>query len=101
MREAPPRQRQGIATISFRSTAGGLAGLALFLLAAPTLIVVIVSFTSGLSLRFPPPGFSLRWYVALSQDWQLQFAAWNSFKVALAATVLSVVLGVGAALATC
>ena len=52
---SPVRQRQGLATASFRSAAGGLAAAALFLLAAPTLIVVIVSFTSGLSLRFRRP----------------------------------------------
>ena len=86
-------------TFSFKAVMAVLSAIAIVLLIAPSLIVVIVSFTSAYSLRFPPPGFSLRWYVALSQDWQLQFAAWNSFKVALAATVLSVVLGVGAALA--
>jgi putative spermidine/putrescine transport system permease protein len=95
----PQRQRSGIAAISFRSTAGGLAGVALFLLAAPTLIVVIVSFTSGLSLRFPPPGLSLRWYQSLADSWQLQFAARNSLMVGVLATSVSVLLGVPAALA--
>jgi putative spermidine/putrescine transport system permease protein len=86
-------------SFSFKAVMYALSTLAVVLLIAPSLIVVIVSFTSAYSLRFPPPGFSLRWYMALSQDWQLQFAAWNSFKVALVATVLSVMLGVGAALA--
>jgi putative spermidine/putrescine transport system permease protein len=96
---APARQRSGLATTSFRSAAGGLAALALFLLAAPTLIVVIVSFTSGLSLRFPPPGLSLRWYQSLADSWQLQFAARNSLMVGVLATSVSVLLGVPAALA--
>ena len=61
-------------------------------------MVLIVSFTSGLSLRFPPPGLSLRWYAALADASGLQFAAWNSLKVAGAATALSLVLGVAAAL---
>ena len=82
----PARQRIGWEAISFRIVMGGLAGLALVLLLAPTLVVLIVSFTSGLSLRFPPPGLSLRWYVALGDAWQLQFAAWNSLKVAAATT---------------
>ena len=86
-------------TFSFKAVMAVLSAIAIVLLIAPSLIVVIVSFTSAYSLRFPPPGFSFRWYVALSQDWQLQFAAWNSVKVALVATILSVVLGVGAALA--
>src|ERR1700710_2328340 len=96
---SPVRQRQGLATASFRSAAGGLAAAALFLLAAPTLIVVIVSFTSGLSLRFPPPGLSLRWYQSLAESWQLQFAAGNSLKVGVLATSVAVLLGVPAALA--
>jgi putative spermidine/putrescine transport system permease protein len=96
---APVRQRHGLAALTFRSTAGVLAALALFLLAAPTLIVVIVSFTSGLSLRFPPPGLSLRWYASLADSWQLQFAARNSLMVGVVATALAVLFGVPAALA--
>ena len=75
----------------------GFAAVALLLL--PTLVVVIVSFTSGFSLRFPPTGYSLRWYAALLDAWQLHFAATNSFKIALWTTALSVLLGVAAALA--
>src|SRR3954452_25404126 len=85
--------------LTVRGSAGTLAGLALFLLAAPTLIVVIVSFTSGLSLRFPPPGLSLRWYESLADSWQLQFAARNSLLVGVLATALAVLLGVPTALA--
>jgi putative spermidine/putrescine transport system permease protein len=96
---APPRRRIGTAAFSFWLAAGCLAGLALILLAAPTLIVVTVSFTSGLSLRFPPPGLSLRWYYSLANSWQLQFATGNSLKVGVLATSVAVVLGVPAALA--
>ncbi len=98
MGERPARRRVGWEAISFRVVMGTLAGLAIVLLAAPTVVVLVVSFTSGLSLRFPPPGYSLRWYVALGDAWQLQFAAWNSLKVAAATTVLSVGLGVAAGL---
>ena len=89
----------GLDRAGFRLVGGVLAGLALLLLLAPTVGVVVVSFTSGLSLRFPPPGLSLRWYAALADAWQLQFAAWNSLKVAATATILSTGLGVAAALA--
>jgi putative spermidine/putrescine transport system permease protein len=61
-------------------------------------VVLIVSFTSGFSLRFPPPGYSLRWYAALLDAWQLHFAAMNSLQVAVWTTMVSVVLGVAAAL---
>lgn len=93
------RQTIGLEARSFRLAVGLLAAGALFLLLAPTVVVVVVSFTSGLSLKFPPPGFSLRWYEALADAWQLQFAARNSLWVAVLATALSVVLGVAAALA--
>ncbi len=73
--------------------------LTLVLLVAPTLVVLIVSFTDGFSLKFPPPGYSLKWYAELIDASQLHFAAWNSIKVAVATTVLSVVLGVCGALA--
>lgn len=88
-----------IGSFTFYLTVGLLAALAIVLLVLPTVIVIVVSFTSSYSLQFPPPGYSLRWYAALGNAWQLQFAAWNSFTVALWTTVLSVVLGVGAALA--
>lgn len=94
-----PERGAALDAISFRLAMGVLAALALILLAAPTLIVVIVSFTSGLSLRFPPPGLSLRWYQSLLDSWQLQFAARNSLTVGVLATALSVLLGVPAALA--
>jgi putative spermidine/putrescine transport system permease protein len=100
MPEAPRPARRVIQwdALSVNVVLGGLAGLALLLLIAPTLVVLVISFTSGLSLRFPPPGVSLRWYAALLDAWQLQFAAWNSVKVAMATTVLSLLLGVAAAL---
>ena len=76
-----------------------LALLTLALLVAPTLVVIVVSFTDGFSLKFPPPGYSLRWYQELLDASQLHFAAWNSIKVALATTLLAVLLGVAGALA--
>src|SRR5438132_678477 len=52
--------------VSFRLTIGTLAGIAFFFLIFPTAIVLLTSFTSTASLRFPPPGYSLRWYASLS-----------------------------------
>ena len=86
-------------TFSFRLTIWGLAALAFLLLLAPAIVVIVVSFTSGFSLKFPPPGYSFRWYVSLLDAWQLQFAAMNSIKIALWTTGLAVLLGVPAALA--
>lgn len=90
--------RNSISDLSLRFTLWSLALLSVILLMAPTLVVLIVSFTSGFSLKFPPPGYSLRWYEALFEAWQLHFAAWNSIKIASLTTFLSVVLGVSASL---
>jgi putative spermidine/putrescine transport system permease protein len=92
-------QRRAPSTVVLYALLGGIAVLATMLLLAPTVVVIVVSFTDGYSLKFPPPGYSLRWYEALPDAWQLQFAAWNSLKVATATTLIAVVLGVGAALA--
>jgi len=93
------RQKRTFEALSFNAAMWGLAGLGCLLLVFPTLVVVIVSFTSGYSLKFPPPGYSFRWYAALLDAWQLHFAAANSFKVALWTTGLAVVMGVAASLA--
>jgi putative spermidine/putrescine transport system permease protein len=73
--------------------------LALALLTAPTVVLLISSFTSSLSLKFPPPGFSFRWYVELLTSYDLQSMAWRSVKVAAYATIISATLGTLAALA--
>src|SRR5882724_1842425 len=85
--------------ISFDVVMTAIALVALGVIIAPSAVVLIVSFTSGYSLRFPPPGYSARWYAELWNAWQLHFAARNSFVVAMWSTGLSIVLGVAAALA--
>ncbi len=84
---------------SFYLVFGLLGGTAAFLLAAPTVIVLITSFTSGYTLKFPPAGYSVRWYVALLQNSpEIIAAAWISLKIAVASTAIGVLLAVAAAL---
>lgn len=83
---------------SLRLVFGALAAVAMVFLVAPTVIVLLTSFTASQSLRFPPDGLSLRWYWALLEADQMQRAAWNSLLVAFWTTLLSVVLGTAAAL---
>ena len=89
-------------TLERRSFFGLLVLLALVaavLLVAPTLVVLITSFTSGFSLKFPPPGYSPRWYLALWTDSpEIIAALLLSLKVAALATSVSIVLAVSAAL---
>lgn len=85
---------------SFYLVFGLLGGTAAFLLAAPTVIVLITSFTSGYTLKFPPAGYSVRWYVALLENSpEIIAAAWISLKIAVASTAIGVLLAVAAALA--
>ena len=93
------RRRAGTDVILLHWLLGTLAAATLILLIAPSLVVIAVSFTSGFSLKFPPPGYSFRWYAALVDAWQLQFAAKNSLEVATATTLLTVIVGVPAAVA--
>jgi putative spermidine/putrescine transport system permease protein len=104
LKTAPPMRGESIGSRaergSFNAVIGMLSAIAILLLIAPTLIVLIVSFTSGQSLRFPPPGWSLRWYEALFNDSpDLWRAATLSLQVAGIATAISTVLAVTAALA--
>ena len=85
--------------VSLVAVFGLLSAVALVFLIAPTLIVLITSFTSSQSLKFPPDGLSLRWYAALLDADQMQRAAWNSLVVAFWTTLIAVVSGTAAALA--
>jgi putative spermidine/putrescine transport system permease protein len=84
---------------SFWAVFGLLGVCAGVLLLAPTVVVLITSFTSGFSLKFPPPGYSVRWYQALWDSPELIDAGVLSLQLAATATAVSVVLAVAAALA--
>jgi putative spermidine/putrescine transport system permease protein len=95
----PSARRAGWDALSLRIVFGTLAAIALVFLVAPTIIVLLTSFTASESLKFPPAGYSLRWYRALLDADQMQAAAWNSTIVAVWTTIVSVVLGTAGALA--
>ncbi|MET4316051.1 ABC transporter permease [Bradyrhizobium sp. RT4b] len=63
----------------------------------PAVIVVATSFTSGDAMRFPPTGFSLRWYYAFWESSLFIDSLSLSLKVAALATVLSLLFGFAAA----
>lgn len=79
----------------------GLAGLGITILVLPVLVVLLSSFTSSAVLRFPPPGFSLRWYEALfdpARSGHIHGALANSLWVALVATAIAALFATLAAL---
>ncbi|GAQ50978.1 ABC transporter permease [Streptomyces acidiscabies] len=69
------------------------------LLAAPSLVLVPMSFTSGALLEFPPPGYDTQWYERYFADVQWQQATLHSLWIALWTVLLSVVLGTATGLA--
>ena len=75
-----------------------VAVVAMVLLLAPTVVVLITSFTGAQTLKFPPPSWSLRWYRELLQSDELIAATWTSLKLAFWATLTCSVLGTAAAL---
>jgi ABC-type spermidine/putrescine transport system permease subunit II len=72
----------------------GLGLVVVAFIALPVVVVVPLSFSSAQYLAFPPPGYSLRWYVdVLSRDAWLR-AGVTSLEVALA-TVLGTLAALG------
>jgi putative spermidine/putrescine transport system permease protein len=68
-------------------------------LCLPAAIVVITSFTAGDGLQFPPRGFSLKWYQAAIDSEPFMSSLWSSTRLALGATVLSLLIGLAASFA--
>jgi putative spermidine/putrescine transport system permease protein len=82
-----------------RPVAGTLAVAGYIIMIVPILFVVATAFSSGSTLRFPPDGLSLRWFgEALSYDPFLESLA-TSLQLAIASTVLALLLGVPATIA--
>jgi putative spermidine/putrescine transport system permease protein len=85
---------------SYETALGVLAMIGITLLIAPTIIVLITSFTNAFSLKFPPPGWSTKWYVALwKESPEILDALVLSIKLASLAVVFAILLAVPAALA--
>jgi len=69
------------------------------ILILPIAIVVILAFGDQNFLRFPPAGYSLRWFSAFFGDPNWRAALWTSLEVAAMACVISTVIGFLAAYA--
>ncbi len=94
-------QRSTPADIGYAFVIGGLAVLAIVILVGPVIVVLVTSFTTSAALRFPPPGYSMQWYVELfdpERSRHIHVAALNSLKVAASATLVGAILAVLAAL---
>lgn len=81
-----------------RLVLGAVTVLVVGFLFLPMAVVAVLSFSPLTYLSFPPPGVSLRWYAGLPGDAEWLHALWSSLKVAVPVSMLSVLLGVAAAL---
>jgi ABC-type spermidine/putrescine transport system permease subunit II len=69
------------------------------MLMAPIVIVVVLAFSGGSYLHFPPQSFSMRWFVRFLGDPQWRASLWASTVVAVIACILATVVGFFAAYA--
>ncbi|MBW2059301.1 MAG: ABC transporter permease [Deltaproteobacteria bacterium] len=76
-----------------------VCGLVAFYLILPILVVFPMSFSSAEFLTFPPPGFSLKWFLRYFGDPSWIGPTIVSLQVAAMAMILSTVLGTLAAMA--
>ena len=82
-----------------RMALGAASGLLYAFLYLPILIVIIYAFNSATITTWPPSSPSLHWFQVFLNDPDPHDALLNSVKVALAATVVAVLLGTSAAFA--
>lgn len=68
-------------------------------LTLPMLVVILMSFTPSRFLRLPTTEYSLRWYEAFFNDLKWTGGLWNSLIVSGLTIVLSLIIGMTAALA--
>jgi putative spermidine/putrescine transport system permease protein len=76
-----------------------VTGLVMAFLAAPSLLVIAMSFSGGRFLEFPPRTLSLRWYAAYWSSPAWWNATLRSVEVAVTVTALATILGTLASIA--
>lgn len=76
-----------------------LAGIVYVLILAPIVIVLALAFSADSFIVFPPSGYSLRWFEQLATNEPLLRALLLSAQIACIVMVLSLLVGVPAALA--
>src|SRR3954469_2606149 len=70
-----------------------VTGLILVAVYVPLMVVLVNSFSTSTSLAWPPPGFTLEWWVKAFESAGARDAVLTSVQVAIIATLVSLVLG--------
>lgn len=85
--------------LSYKAFVFGLGAICVIFMIAPVFVAIAMSFTSGMTLKFPPPGLSLQWYARLidpTYSDQVHIAAWNSLQIAVLTVIVSALFAVPA-----
>jgi|TARA_B110000503_G_C7046761_1_gene370535 spermidine/putrescine transport system permease protein len=80
------------------SWGAGISAILCFLY-LPIFVLVMYSFNDSRSLTWPMSGLTLKWYEKLGQNDQLLQSLYNSIYVASCATILTLIIGIPAAIA--
>jgi len=70
-----------------------ITGIAVALIMGPIIVVLVVAFSAGEALSFPPPGFSMRWFYAFFALPEMRNAFILSLILAFTSATVSVLLG--------
>ncbi|MGY6548861.1 MAG: ABC transporter permease [Roseinatronobacter sp.] len=97
-RAMPLRDRLALGDVLGTTLIVALALFSLFLLVAPSVIVLMISFDTRAFVSFPPQGFTFDWYLRVFEQRVLVEAMLNSLQVGLTVTLLCIILGVPTAL---
>ncbi|WP_114907986.1 ABC transporter permease [Ornithinimicrobium murale] len=84
---------------SRRPVVASLAVLGYVVMIVPLVFIVITAFTSGSTLRFPPEGWSLRWFSEALAYKPFMTSLVSSLQLAVLSAVFALLLGVPVALA--
>src|SRR5262245_45757194 len=76
----------------------GAAGVTLGLILLPLIFVAWLAFFQQAIPSFPPQGYSLKWFFAISENPRFVDGFWLSLQVAVAAMLIGLTIGVPAAL---
>lgn len=71
----------------------GIVGLTAVFLIAPSVVVVVMSFSSGYLMTFPPPGFGIEWYRNFFASSRWTDSTVTSLNIAVVSTVIATALG--------
>lgn len=81
-----------------RSAWSTVAGLLIYVfMLLPVAIIIWMAFFDQPYLNFPPKGYSLRWFAGLANEAELFRGLLYSLEIAVVATIVSLLLGVSAA----